>query len=332
MAVSKNDKQQDWPAAPILTNNPLIANVRKWRALFWLLLMSAPAVLIGASVMRQTGIKATIWGQNIGVWLICSTLFIACGRSARLPSGSSRMRIGLLLSATVMVGLPFCFPGLDGVHRWLVFERIRLHPASFAIPIFLAVFRIAEREVGSRPIWALALLLGALLVAQPDAAEATGFTLASLALLIVRRGRSRIAVLPGAILGFLLLTCAWFRPDPLGAIPYVEGIVGLAMTLSPVLGFPAIASLALAVLPFFIISKYCRDADHCATVIALGLYFGGILLASLSGRFPIPLMGYGASGIIGYFIALACSFKLIQLSILGECAHILNAAPDSRTK
>ena len=220
-------------------------------------------------------------------------------------SAPSRLRLGLLLllSAIVMVALPLCFSGLYGVHRWLVIGGVRLHPTSFGIPLFLGVFRIAEREAGSRLIWLLAFTLGALLIAQPDAAEATGFTLAALAF-IVKRGRTVTEWL-GAMFGSFFLIGAWLRADPLGAVPHVEGIVGLAAALNPILAFPAIASLALVVLPFVIVSKYCRDPDSCATALALGVYFVGILLATVSGRFPVPLIGYGASGIIGYFIALA---------------------------
>lgn len=219
----------------------------------------------------------------------------------RLP-----LSVLLLSCAAVLIALPFLFDGLHGVHRWLVIGGIRLHPASFAIPLFLIVFRSAEREAGSRLVWTLAFALSALLIAQPDAAEATGFILAAL-LLIIKRARTHVTKWLVTLLGSALLICAWLRPDPLGAVPHVEGIIGLATTQSPLLGFLAIASLALALSPFLRTSTHDLDPNHRATTLALGLYFIGKLLATLTGSFPVPLLGYSASEIIGYFLALTIS-------------------------
>ena len=36
----------------------------------------------------------------------------------------------------------------------------------------------------------------------------------------------------------------------------------------------------------------------------IGLYYAMMSIAALSGRFPVPFMGYGASPILGYFIMI----------------------------
>lgn len=41
-----------------------------------------------------------------------------------------------------------------------------------------------------------------------------------------------------------------------------------------------------------------------STAWALACYFLTCLLAPFLGNFPVPLLGYGASPIIGYFLAL----------------------------
>ena len=43
--------------------------------------------------------------------------------------------------------------------------------------------------------------------------------------------------------------------------------------------------------------------------MCLGLYFTIILISTLFGNFPVPLMGYGVSPIIGYFIAITWLVK-----------------------
>lgn len=44
--------------------------------------------------------------------------------------------------------------------------------------------------------------------------------------------------------------------------------------------------------------------------ICIGLYFAILLLSTLFGNFPVPLMGYGFSPIIGYFISIMWYTKL----------------------
>lgn len=277
------------------------------REAFWLSLLSAPAILVGALAMKDHGYKTSVWGQNIGVWAVCSMLLFIHGRNARKFQNGSRRAVGMLLicSTLILVALPLFRAGLEGVHRWIVVGGIRLHPGAFAIPLFLGLARFAGREFGARLVDVLALMMGALLIAQPDAAEATGF-IAAMLVLVVKRGRGGVSTALVAILGAFMLICAWVRADPLGPVPHVEGIIGLASELSPILGFAAMAALALALLPFFTAEKPFPDSDWAVSAKALGCYFAGKLAATLGGHFPVPLAGYGASEIIGYFIALAC--------------------------
>jgi branched-subunit amino acid transport protein AzlD len=90
----------------------------------------------------------------------------------------------------------------------------------------------------------------------------------------------------------------------LKAVPHVEGIVGLAVRFAPVIAVAAILSLMLMLLPFAVIWKRFPNSETSAAALALGLYFFGILLATFSGRFPVPLLGYGVSPILGYYAAL----------------------------
>jgi hypothetical protein len=39
--------------------------------------------------------------------------------------------------------------------------------------------------------------------------------------------------------------------------------------------------------------------------LALGVYVAVVTIAPIWGTFPVPIMGYGVSPILGYFIALA---------------------------
>jgi hypothetical protein len=60
-------------------------------------------------------------------------------------------------------------------------------------------------------------------------------------------------------------------------------------------------SLALLPLPFFA----GRDDSTTPTTRALGAYLVVCIVVPLVRPFPVPLLGFGLSPIIGYFIALS---------------------------
>lgn len=94
-------------------------------------------------------------------------------------------------------------------------------------------------------------------------------------------GRSRIGI---SLFFVLAASFAWTRPDPLQSVPEVEGIIGLALTVSPLLAMFCIASLAAAIALF-----------TCFLVCAL---------MPLLGAFPVPLVGMGMSPILGYWLGI----------------------------
>jgi hypothetical protein len=139
-----------------------------------------------------------------------------------------------------------------------------------------------------------------LLLMQPDAAQATAFAGAAFTLLVMNKQRS------GATWAALLVIAGlaawtWTRSDPLAPVPYVEGIVGLARASGPIWLIGAIVALAVLPLPFF----FAPAGAHAGIARALGVYICVCILAPASGNFPVPLLGFGLSPILGYFIALA---------------------------
>jgi hypothetical protein len=150
----------------------------------------------------------------------------------------------------------------------------------------------------------LILITAGLLTIQPDAAQETAFAVAiGMQWLLRKRARDAMGfiVLAGT-LGLVLV--AWMRPDPLGSVPHVEGIIKLATALGPVYAAAAVVSLILLPVPFFVASHQWRGSRKGDTALALGAYFTATLLAPTVSNYPVPLMGYGASPILGFFFAL----------------------------
>ena len=156
-----------------------------------------------------------------------------------------------------------------------------------------------------------AISVAMLLLLQPDAAQATAFAGAAFTLLIANKQQRAGAAWAAASVIAALAAWTWTRVDPLPPVPYVEGIIGLARQNGPVWLVASIAALAVLPLPFFI----GPSGSHSAFVRALGVYWCVCILAPLFGHFPVPLVGFGLSPIVGYFVALG------SLSVLRQPAN-----------
>lgn len=134
---------------------------------------------------------------------------------------------------------------------------------------------------------------------QPDAAQATAFAVGSVILLLpdARRSAPRLLCLASIA---VIAGLSWLRRDPLAPVPHVEEIVGLAGDMGPGWAVLAVVSLALLPVPFLLSGR--RPGSRAA--LAVGAYVGITCLAPLVGSFPVPVMGFGASPILGYFLAL----------------------------
>ena len=183
------------------------------------------------------------------------------------------------------------------MHRWLRVGPVRLHAAALLLPLLLVAL---ERLARARGWWVAAVeavgVVSALLL-QPDAAQATAFAAAAGVLLFpgARRSVPRvIAVVSLPVIAGL----SWLRRDPLAPAPHVEEIVGLAGTFWPGGAVVAIAALLLLPLPFLVAR---RDAGW-RTRLALGAYVSVTCLAPFVGSFPVPVIGYGISPIVGYLL------------------------------
>jgi len=248
--------------------------------------------------MRASGVHATAWGQNL---VACVIGILLCFALAR-PRSSRRGEFGLLAAGVLALGClaaTWLDPGVQDVHRWLRLGPVRLHAGALVLPVMLATLAGLERA-GRRHLSTLLSIATALLLAlQPDAAQATAFAAGAVVLLLPRKradGHAWIRLVPLLALAGL----SWLRSDPLAPVPHVEGIVGLALELGTGWGAAAVGSLLLLPLPFFA----ARGQGEGRAALALGAYIVVTILAPAFAHFPVPVLGQGASPIIGYFVAI----------------------------
>jgi cell division protein FtsW (lipid II flippase) len=248
--------------------------------------------------MRRADVPSSAWLLNLAAGIVGLLLF-AIVRRIPYPS---KLPTQLLLAAAGIVALllSFASSGADGVHRWLSFGGLRLHAAAIVTPlIILAVSEIAFLKFSVAA--AIAALTTTLLALQPDAAQATSFAAACGTALMFDFRRRRAHVGASVVVLLALAVSSLVKRDPLLPVAHVEGILALVADGSAARGVLGVVALVLLPLPFFEVFR--RRGDHFS--IAFGVYVALISLSPFWGTFPVPIMGYGVSPIIGYFTALA---------------------------
>ena len=202
-------------------------------------------------------------------------------------------------AAIVLLACAVLFAGveIDGARRWLRIGPVLLHPASLLGSVLLLAL---ARATGSA---LCAVLAGATVLCfgmGNDGAASLAFALGLSGLLLGERTHWK-TLLPLCVLAWCLAAWGWTRPDTLAPVPYVEEIVTQAWSASRLLGAAAAILLAMLPLPFLLTA---REAGQRGACYALAGFWAGLVLAGLFGNYPIPVIGYGASPVIGWMLAL----------------------------
>jgi cell division protein FtsW (lipid II flippase) len=267
----------------------------------WCLLAPFPALIVGALIMRQHQVPPIRWLANLIAGVLSASICALYLARLRKETPATILNISAWI-ATAALGLTFVMAGAMGVHRWIHVGPLTLYAAAVFLPILIIALGAFD-AFGGKPRWSL-LTVGVaaaiLALLQPDAAQATAFSGAACTLLVGSKRRSAAAWAAVVVIA-VLAALTWTRVDPLPPVPYVEGILQLARQTGALRLATAVGGLAVSLLPFVIARRSCRSA----TPHALGVYFCVCMLTPLFGHFPVPLVGYGLSPIVGYFVGLA---------------------------
>ena len=227
--------------------------------------------------------------------MVLGATLILAGRR----QGLSAAIIALAIAA--LVGTLFA-PDQSGVNRWIDVGPLHANIAALLLPPAI----VALATLGIAPFVFLAVTagIGALLLAQPDASQATAFLLAA-AVIFCRSAPTRALMAGGLLAMAALAATTWLRADPLQPVPEVEGIFPLLASTSSALA--VMAALALAGTCLTPLRR--RGADVRSAGLALATYFAATALTPLFGAYPVPLVGLGMSFPVGYWLgtALLCT-------------------------
>ena len=195
-------------------------------------------------------------------------------------------------------------PEIAGARRWIAAGPLTLHPASILLPLVLWAH-------ASRPAsWAVAGVLGAsalLLAAQPDGAAALALLLGLIAIMATRKITAAEIVPVLCALGAAVWS--WTRPDNLPAVAWVEQVAASAGAVSPIAGMLTLVLMSLTPLPFLLAAWKAKErGPH----LALAGVWIGMVVANLAGNYPAPVLGYGASPVLGWMISLGLAALLTR--------------------
>lgn len=268
-----------------------------WRTLGLFAATSFAAVGVGSYALALHGAEVGTWSRNLLAWLaglVLSGPLILFGRSRGLS-------FGIILVTVLGLTASLLAQGQSGVYRWLDLGPLHINIAALLLPVTLVALSTAS--ISPPVLLAMIGVIGAVLVAQPDASQATAFLLASSPILSRRPIPKSLRFIALIIIGGIAIA-AWLRPDPLQPVPEVEGIFPLISQISLPLAAAAGLALVLTCLAPLQSLSSLREGRRPAAIV-LATYFLITALMPFVGSYPVPLVGAGMSFPVGFWLATA---------------------------
>jgi cell division protein FtsW (lipid II flippase) len=281
------------------------------RAVHALLLVPVPAIVSGILIAHRHGVPPSAFAVN-GVAAALGSV-IALGLLVGQPSRRASLVAGLI--AISLLALTLASPGMEGVRRWVIVGPVRINVSEVVAPWVL--WTIARTD--GRPVQAVVLTAAATLihVLQPDAGQATAFGLGAVVLFVRSSRGSRVTRAVGCAVALGGALLAWCRTDRLLPVAHVERVVHLAFATGPFAAAAAISALLLLAAPFvwFAQREWSRDATK-RLASAFSAYIVTAIGVTELGNFPVPVLGAGASPVLGWY-------ALLGLVLASSSQHVL---------
>lgn len=261
-------------------------------------LSAVPAIVASLWLMKLGSAPSSLIVQqaSFGLGGLVAAV-IATQRVWRGNRHASSLPALALLVVCLFLPLALASPPLPA--RWFGALGFRLYLAPVVLPLFLVLWSdaLAAGPQSPWPIPFVGVLAGFALLAQPDASQLSALAAAAVPLLWRSKqpaGTKFLVLIALAALAAL----SWTRPDPTSPVAYVEGVFLLAANSSPLL--LAVAAVA-ATLPVAGLLLSARTTSSYG-LLSVAIYYAVLLVLGIAQVTPVPLLGFGAGPILGYFI------------------------------
>jgi len=248
---------------------------------------------LGLAYMAAAGAPASYLVMNsgaLGLGLFLAAMLAFAGRPGELARGLIGLMLASALLLTALLGI-----SADGVTRWISAGGILVQPSLILLPLLVLSVARSPGMLSTASVLTAALALAL----QPDRAMAGALATAMAALALVRRDRSALLALGGALAA---VAATMARPDTSPAVPFVDQIFFSSFAVHPLAGIAVVAGAVLMLVPSIV--GGIRDPGNRATYAVFGAVWTAIILAAALGNYPTPLVGYGGSAILGYLLGL----------------------------
>lgn len=258
------------------------------------------AVVLGLAYMAAAGAPTQYLSINAGTLVFGLVALIAWthwSRPAAELSGLVPLVIGLALLATALYG-----HSLEGTTRWVRLGPLALQPGLILTPLLVVLFSRNRNWLAILGV----VISAAALALQPDRAIAGAMTVAIAALAITRPDRRFLLALVATSIAFAITLV---RSDTLPVRAFVEEVLFTAFETHWLAGLAVWIGSIWLLIPAIVGRK---DPENRAAYNVFGAVWLGLIVASLLGAYPTPLVGYGASSILGYALSLAALPGLVR--------------------
>ncbi len=262
----------------------------------WLAANSVPlagtaAVLCGLLFLFLTGAPPRLLLINL-VALGAGIALLAIARLLPVPTARPLLLLG---SAAALLATALFGSAAEGATRWVVVGGLSLQPSLILLPALLLA-HVAKPSRWSSLAVALAALAMAL---QPDRSLAAALVAVTL---IDAAFRSTHAAWATAAIPLLALAVTFVRPDNLPAVAHVDQILWTSFVAQPLAAIAVWTGTLLMFAPAVVLWRRGMTAEM-ASFTAL---WACLVASAMLHNYPTPLVGYGASCILGYLlVALA---------------------------
>ncbi len=255
-----------------------------------------PAISIGALVMYIDNAPTFIYLQGLLCFAVLEIICFVMVKS-KLEFRNTKPLVFIVVSTLALL-ISLLNLGVGGVYRWIAIGPLQLYVSAIVLPIIIINLWSLLKE--DRVIAAVISIMcvSLILTIQPDASMMTAFGVTSLILLWNKINKLSAFILTVFLGGLSVFT--WTFLDGLEAVPYVEGIFKMVMDIGILGSILGAISLIIMIIPFL----FFQPSKNKILSISFGIYYIIILISNIFGNFPVPLMGYGISPIVGYFISI----------------------------
>ncbi|HEX8192739.1 MAG TPA: hypothetical protein VF552_07535 [Allosphingosinicella sp.] len=247
---------------------------------------AAGATGLGLVHLVASGAPLRHAATNAAALLLAILAAAALQRPSRLSAGPLGILLALSLVATALLGT-----SVDGASRWIAVGGLFLQPSLLIVPALTIRFARTRDPLSAAGVALCALALAL----QPDRAMAGALTAALAALLLLRPERTVLLALGAAATAFASTLAKADLPD-------APPLLLTAFSVHPLAGLAVFAGAALILLPA--IAGRIHDAANREAYTIFGALWLAVIVASVLGNAPMPLVGYGGSAILGYVLSL----------------------------